>query len=265
LQQLEARASAVAKNFNPQEVSNTLWAFAKLARTPGAGLLQQLEARASAVAQDFNPQEVSNTLWAFSLFFHHLTEGMVSSISKHWLSNPDAESFSKQGLCQIHQFLLSCDLELSQSQQILLSSCRLKAALSSKALDAFAPRDVTVSKLQQQVEDVLQSIGAQVQGEAVDARSLYSIDCLVLGWGKEDNVKIALEVDGPSHFVCESTESGIRRAPNGGTIMKRRHLSLLGYAVASVPYWEWNDLRDVEAKKAYLRAKLHDAVHEKSV
>jgi hypothetical protein len=250
----------VAKDFNPQHVSNTLWAFATLARTPGAGLMQQLGARAAAVAKDFNPQDVSNTLWAFVCFFRQLAGSVMSSVLQCWLPRLELESFSKKELAQIHQFLLACDLERSN----LLSSFPLKAGLSSRASDAFAPRDVTVSKLQQQVGDVLQSIGAQVQGEAVDARSLYSIDCLVLGWDKEENVKIALEVDGPSHFVCESTESGIRRAPNGSTIIKRRHLSLLGYAVASVPYWEWNDLRDVEAKKAYLRAKLHDAVHEKS-
>ena len=40
--------------------------------------------------------------------------------------------------------------------------------------------------------------------------------------------------DGPSHFLA----SGV---PTGATLLKRRHLQLLGHALVSVPYWEWSE------------------------
>jgi hypothetical protein len=39
----------------------------------------------------------------------------------------------------------------------------------------------------------------------------------------------AVSFDGPSHFLAS-------RVPTGATLLKRRHLQLLGHAVVSVPY-----------------------------
>jgi hypothetical protein len=59
-----------------------------------------------------------------------------------------------------------------------------------------------------------------------------------------------VEFDGPSHFLtC--------RLPIGGTLMKRRHLELLGYTVVSPTFWEWDQLTGSDEKKEYLRVKLH--------
>jgi hypothetical protein len=43
----------------------------------------------------------------------------------------------------------------------------------------------------------------------------------------------AVEFDGSWHFLAS-------RAPTGATQLKRRHL-LLGHALVSVPYWEWDE------------------------
>ena len=60
----------------------------------------------------------------------------------------------------------------------------------------------------------------------------------------------AVEFDGPSHFLtC--------RLPIGGTLMKRRHLELLGYTVVSLPVWEWGQLTGSDERTEYLRGKLH--------
>ena len=47
-----------------QDGANTLWAYAKVEREPGARLVRVLEGRAEALADTFNAQEVANTLWA---------------------------------------------------------------------------------------------------------------------------------------------------------------------------------------------------------
>jgi RAP domain len=81
------------------------------------------------------------------------------------------------------------------------------------------------------------------------------------------NQKIAIEIDGPGHFVTciDDTEiryqtgtvsstldndtieyhfvgNGCNKASNGATILKQRLLSLLGWKVLRVPYWEWHAL-----------------------
>ena len=84
-------------------------------------------------------------------------------------------------------------------------------------------------------------------------KSGYSIDIRVRKssvHGSSEAEGWAVEVDGPSHFLsCKS--------PNGSTLIKRRLLELLGYNLVSVPYWEWEEMRqDKMAQEAYLRSRL---------
>ena len=44
---------------------------------------------------------------------------------------------------------------------------------------------------------------------------------------------------------------------HGSTLIKRRHLSLLGYKLVSVPHWEWDKLEPMDEQEAYLREKLN--------
>jgi len=50
MRMLEGRAEAVAGTINVENVANTLWAYAKMGREPGAGMMRVLEGRAEAVA-----------------------------------------------------------------------------------------------------------------------------------------------------------------------------------------------------------------------
>jgi len=60
----------------------------------------------------------------------------------------------------------------------------------------------------------------------------------------------AVEVDGPSHFLTS-------RAPTGSTLLKRRHLELLGHALSvTVPYWEWEGCKSSGEREQYLRGNL---------
>ena len=59
----------------------------------------------------------------------------------------------------------------------------------------------------------------------------------------------AVEVDGPSHFLTS-------RAPTGATLLKRRCLELLGHALVTVPYWDWDGCKGPGEREQYLRGKL---------
>ena len=106
------------------------------------------------------------------------------------------------------------------------------------------------------MSDSLRGMGLSVEDEFRCPKVGYSIDMRVhdmrvnakssagaaAGW--------AVEFDGPSHFLtC--------RLPVGGTLMKRRHLELLGYTVVSLPFWEWDQLTGSDERKEYLMGKLH--------
>jgi hypothetical protein len=50
---LEGQEEALGGTFNAQDVANTLWAYATMARAPGAGLRRELEGQVEALAGNF--------------------------------------------------------------------------------------------------------------------------------------------------------------------------------------------------------------------
>ena len=102
--------------------------------------------------------------------------------------------------------------------------------------------ETTPSATQRQVSQTLVRMGLSVEVEARCPTSGYSMDMLVhasalaMGGERSDGGgKWAVEYDRPSNFLASG-------APTGATLLKRRHLQLLGHALVSVPYWEWNAL-----------------------
>lgn len=70
-----------------------------------------------------------------------------------------------------------------------------------------------------------------------------------------DLTPLAMEVDGPHHFVACPWDNSTRRQ-NGSTQLKRRLLAASGWAVASVPFYEWDVLATEPARASYLRQQL---------
>jgi hypothetical protein len=127
----------------------------------------------------------------------------------------------------------------------------LKVKLGPSCQAAFIGVPVHPSASQQQVSDALRDMGLSVVDEFRCPKSGYSIDMRVNAKSSTGAAAgLAVEFDGPSHFLtC--------RLPVGGTLMKRRHLELLGYTVVSLPFWEWDQLKVIDERKEYLRVKLH--------
>ena len=107
--------------------------------------------------------------------------------------------------------------------------------------------------MRKHVSQALQRMDLAVEEEYRCPKSGYSIDIRVrksTARGLSEREGLAVKVDGPSHFLsCKS--------PTGKTLIKRRLLELLGYNLVSVPYWEWEEMRqDKRAQEAYLRNRL---------
>ena len=234
---LASASVARVREFNPQELANTAWAYA----TAGHAAPQLLDALASASVarvREFNPQNLANTAWAYAVLdvvggLSLVTEGAVDA---------HEHTFSVQGMCQLHQWALWC------SERGALS--RLPDALRARCQDAFASQESQPSLLQSRVVATLRAMEINVS-EEVRTQQGFSLDAVVEFRGG----KVAIEVDGPTHFV------GLSRAPTGSTILKHRQLRSAGWQLAVIPYWEWNALekRDEEARMQYLEALLLQA------
>jgi hypothetical protein len=70
---------------------------------------------------------------------------------------------------------------------------------------------------------------------------------------------VAVEFDGPSHFLqwIEPGAAASRKPePNGATLFRDRLLREAGHAVVSIPYFEWDALRDDDARDAYITKRF---------
>ena len=223
-----------------------------------------------AVVRQFDPQGVANTLWASCVLFERRTDTLVKiagSLSLCFANlRKGLDASGPKRLHQLHQVFLTCRLEEGLRSRMPPAFLELEERLGPACLQAFVSGSTRPSESQRDVKMVLERMGLAVEEAARCPRSGYSIDMLVRdkipalpGGGVETGdgpgrggakKEWAVLLEGPSHFFeC--------RAPTGATLLKRRHLLLLGYALVSVPYWEWDEVRAHRGQQeAYLRRKF---------
>jgi len=260
------------RSFNEQALSNTVWAFASTG-VSSPQLFKKVAYEAIERQHNFTSQGVANFLWAYATngqvdehLFSSLTPSVQANLDEYneqnlinvaWaysVANVEAPSvfndefinaclkreengFILEHLRQLHQWQLW--------QDEIKSDVSLPESLKKKCYKAFISEDPTQSKLQDDVASSLSSMGLQPQEEVL-LKSGYRIDAVV----EVDEKQIAVEVDGPSHFIG--------RELTGSTILKHRQVAALDeMSIVSVPYWDWNKLKkDSRKKEQYLRSLL---------
>jgi RAP domain/FAST kinase-like protein, subdomain 1 len=275
------------QDFNPQELSNMAWSFATL-NHEAPSLLDAIARAIPARVGDYNAQDLANTSWAFAAMNHEapslfdaiarMLRVRVGSFNSQSLTNMawsfavfniqqgsfipadspffqallagDPSKFTVQNLCQMHQFYLWCKEQNGENwlSQELQWQCR----------EAFVSAETAPSRIQNDVVETLQTLPDVSQAEVeVLTESGYNLDAVIVY--REDE-KIAVEVDGPSHFVGRS------QSPNGATLLKRRQLRALeGWKLVTIPYWEWDAIdtgpeqERREKKQRYLQNLLEQA------
>ena len=227
-----------------------------------AALLHELGVQLRAVAGQCEPQAIANTLWAacfLAIGSPQIFGCFADALGDRLFSFADHSQFDDAERCQLHQVFLMCSLDADVRGSLPESISRLKDSLGDACRAAFVERSdhVTESRLQKDVSQALQRMELAVEEEYRCPKSGYTIDIRVrhssgknMAHGSSEAEGWAVEVDGPSHFLsC--------KAPKGATLIKRRLLELLGYNLVSVPYWEWEEMRqDKRAQEAYLRNRL---------
>ena len=193
---------------------------------------------------DFKPQNLANSLWAWATLGHspgEATLGRFAEAAERQLAGFKVFPLS---LKQLFQAKL-----LWEEMGVAWEMPRVLYEEADAVWRAEAQR-VTVSALQRAVGAVLHDeLGVEYELEAQTADGLFSIDIAVRA------ESVALEVDGPSHFVCNT------RAPTGRTLARNRLLAARGWRVVALPFFEWDACggdrqRQAECLRRHLRGLL---------
>jgi len=201
-----------------------VWAFAKAGHA-SSELFSAISAEAVRRGLGgFNLQDLSNTAWAFAVLNPPSADELFGTALFTTQCANVEKSFSCTARSQLHQWSL-----WREERGALWPP--LNESLRQACRDAFITPGETTSRLQSNVVREIRSHGVQVKEEHRCEISGYSIDALVT---LKDGKRVAVEVDGPFHFVGRSQQ------PTGATLLKHRQLRYFGWRLESVPYWEWD-------------------------
>ena len=174
---------------------------------------------------DFEERHLSNTAWAFAVADPPCADELFGTTIFVTQCALREASFSRKQLSQLHQWSLWRE-ERGKVWPGLPNS------LHEACRAAFVASEEQLSQLQSDVVQEIRSRGARVKEEHRCEICGYSIDALVT---LNNGEQIAVEVDGPWHFVGRS------HRPAGSTLPKHRQLRYFGWHLESVNYWEWDD------------------------
>ena len=228
--------------FLPQELNNTLYACGKLGMTPPTDWLQSFSDTFEQSLHDANRQDLSNTtlalatlgLWELPLW-HGLWERMCQSLLH------DTADWNAEAQLHAQQMYQAYQAAATERPGLLSEPApELLAALRKSWIEGMGD---TSSRLHAQVSACLTSMGVAHVNERWCERAERSIDIVV------DGAKpVALEVDGPMHFLQDGRQ-------DGSTQLRNRMLAANGWRVVLVDYRKWNGLTQSQQEE-YVRALL---------
>ncbi|KAG1660821.1 hypothetical protein FOA52_010246 [Chlamydomonas sp. UWO 241] len=207
------------RGFTSQDLANTLWALATLGHTDGAftaALLKESMPR----LPDFTPQNLANAAWALAALDHADDAFMAALLQQAAIMVP---SFDDEGLTQ----LFLCDLWLKDRHSDVAAPAQLAAACKMAWMEEGD--NPLPSQVQLEVLAVVRQLPgcSDATSEQATDDGLFSINIAVQ---LPDGSRLAVEVDGPSHFL--------RNPPgrlNGAALLRNRLLEARGWRVVSVP------------------------------
>ena len=289
--EIDKRCVSLVKKGNTQEVANIARAFAWF-RIHSPDYFGEIEKRVSRFVKLGKPQELTNTALAYAQlgycsaeFFGALCENIPRLI----------KTSSEQGVINICYALSTLELtkkynkefrqlwdtaitydparlsneELSQLFHVYVFAHVFGEELSEPSpslLQAFTRSSTGVksSKSQKAISALLRRLGFDHEMEISPFLSDTSFDprdtdVLAIDMACKDKL-VAVEFDGPNHFLREVRTGRVLNMPDGPTKAKHRLLEHLGWRVIHIPYYDWMKLRGREAKEEYLNDVINQLV-----
>ena len=215
-------ASAVIfGDFTPQDFSNTVYACGQLAITPPADWLQLFSSSCEHALPDMNPQNLTNTAVALAMLqvwdlplWHSLWERLCISLPR------DVAGWSADDLLNARQIYQAYQAAAVKRPNLLpVLDPELLAAARKSWIDQV--RDggdyLQTGRFHDNVSACLMRMGVAHANERWCERAERSIDIAIEGM----SMPVALEVDGPHHFLQDGRS-------DGSTLLRNRMLAAHG-------------------------------------
>jgi hypothetical protein len=258
MQQLSAMPSAAVK---PQDLSNSLWACAVCAHWDSG--VQQLVGQVgkSDLAQ-FNEQNFAKTAWAWAVLvclaqedgsyeqheqcFQQVAAGLFEEAASRAASSFIVEN--RQQLYQAHLFAGHLGIPGLPPGPVF-----------EAAMQAGSTAVSTTSPGQRKVSSALRQLGYTTQLEGLSPDGLMRADIVITALPDGSPCSIAVEFDGPFHYVAQHTASGASIDRLDGPTRLRNALLSRSFPDGVVCiYWrDWAAVEgDRKAQEEYLRKAL---------
>lgn len=278
---IEDHADAILSRGDIQHISNIVWSFATLG-VACPNLCRAVDGAACRLIRSGSSQSVANILWGMSTLGFEASslfealgptelDDLVKACNSQELVNicfafaisgaitRHVDSFTK-----VWKEAIAIDWkQLPNQGRVQLVHSYLIATQVHPGMEFPAPKwssevltiDTHESRAQQEMSEILKEIGFDHEMEVSpfalhDALDLWMIDCACR------DRKIAIEFDGPSHFLRSAQSRRLADIENGPTKAKRRFLKGLGWTVINISYLDWTEAATRERKQDLLASRL---------
>ena len=226
-------------DFTEQHLSITLWGFAELGVVPPPEWMAAWATRVAAVSDTLDSQSVVNSLWALTVLRMQGNDIFRSLLSQALqLLTPDSDTLDLFSLYDVFQ--ASADKVDGLPTP---DACLLEAAKKTWSTQLAETAQQHASLLHESVMSALRELGVAHEQEHIYLQAGRNIDIALL------DRRIAIEVDGPSHYLNTQRRTG-------STLLRNRALDGAGWKVVSIPFFEWDALKSMSAQKEYIHGKL---------
>jgi len=193
--------------------------------------------------KDFNPQQLANTLNALAMIGHY--DEFLLKVLFFEMTKISQSDWTCEALSQLYFAVLGLTVERPGLHSIIPPQLQQYA---SEFRTINLDKAEKSSRFHVEVANTLTFLKIPHKNESIVGGFL--IDILVEIGGE----KIAVEVNGPSHYFNVTSASSLRMT--GNDLFKIRVLKKQGFKVLHIPYFDWQKLRTAEQKKSYLQKML---------
>jgi len=243
--EIDSQSKWLVVEGKPQHIANTAWAFATLGFKASA-LFGELDQHADGLIEHGNEQDISNTCYAIAVLGK--SKDSYTLLAKLWDKAIElfftGEECSDEALWQLAQTQIFAEVGGITLLQIPESMAkRMELALNSR-------EDNEVSRSSREVSELLHEIGFHHECEVAPDNSfsggMLAIDFACL------KQKVAIEFDGPSHFLKAVGSGKLTSTENGATKAKRKYLEQLGWNVINIDYRDYIQAQRASTEKQWL-------------
>jgi len=233
----------------PQHIANTAWAFATLGFKASA-LFSELDQHADGLIEHGNSQVISNTCYAIAVLGK--SKDSYALLAKLWDRAIElfvtGEEFIDEAMGQLAQTQLFAELDGVSLQEF-------PAAMAKRMELAQCIVDNEVSRSSREVSQLLHEIGfhhvCEVSPDGSISGGMLAIDFACLAQ------KVAIEFDGPAHYLKAVGSGKLTSTKNGATKAKHRYLEQLGWKVISIDYRDYIQAQRASNQKQWLQKLLN--------